>query len=91
MKGLTKATPNPPPGYPKAGSKPSPEVLYAMPKPHIPQEVAHKFAEWESRQKYNPMETEQVEGNLRMTKIRRTIPITSHYFSNNNEREQPHR
>lgn len=62
-----------------------------MPKPGIPPEVAQKFAEWGDRQKYNPIETEKVEGNLRMTKVRRTIPITAHYFSNNNEREQPSR
>lgn len=58
---------------------------------NFPPEVAQKFRQWDSVQKYNPMETEKVEGNLRMTKIRRTIPITAHYFSNNNEREQPHR
>lgn len=58
---------------------------------NMPPEVAHSFKEWEDRQRYNPMETEKVEGNLRMTKVRRTIPITSHYFSNNNEREQPGR
>ncbi|HEY3365639.1 MAG TPA: hypothetical protein VGK74_11340 [Symbiobacteriaceae bacterium] len=62
-----------------------------MPNMDLPPEVEKKFHEWDVRQKYNPMETEQVEGNLRMTKIRRTIPITSHYFSNNNEREQPNR
>jgi len=58
---------------------------------NLPPEVAKRFAEWDDRQRYNPAETEKVEGNLRMTKIRRTIPITSHYFSNNNEREQPNR
>ncbi|HYG58520.1 MAG TPA: hypothetical protein VD902_10720 [Symbiobacteriaceae bacterium] len=57
----------------------------------LPPEVSKIFHEWDVKQKYNPMETEQVEGNLRMTKIRRTIPITSHYFSNFNEREQPTR
>jgi hypothetical protein len=62
-----------------------------MPRPHLPEEVEQKFHEWDVVQKYNPMETEQVEGNLRMTKIRRTIPLTSHYFSTNNAREQPHR
>lgn len=58
---------------------------------NLPPEVAQKFREWDSRQRYNPMETEQVEGNLRMTKIRRTVPITSHYYSNFNDREQPNR
>lgn len=62
-----------------------------VPKPGFPPEVERVFHEWDVKQKYNPMETEQVEGNLRMTKIRRTIPITSHYFSTNNEREQPTR
>lgn len=58
---------------------------------NLPPEVAQKFKEWDSRQQYNPQEVEQVEGNLRMTKIRRTIPITAHYYSNFNEREQPNR
>lgn len=58
---------------------------------NLPPEVAQKFKEWDSRQQYNPMETEQVEGNLRMTKIRRTIPITKHYYSNANGNEQPNR
>lgn len=58
---------------------------------NLPPEVAQKFKEWDSRQQYNPMETEQVEGNLRMTMIRRTIPITKHYYSNANGREQPNR
>lgn len=62
-----------------------------MPKPGLPPEVANVFKEWDDEQKYHPMETEQVEGNLRMTKVRRTIPITAHYFSTNNRREQPSR
>lgn len=62
-----------------------------MGKVGMPPEVAKKIGEVETIRKYNPVEWEQVEGNLRMTKIRRTIPITAHYFSNNNEREQPHR
>ena len=62
-----------------------------MPRPSVPPEVAQEFQEWGDRQKFNPIETEKVEGTLRMTKIRRTIPLTSHYFSNNNEREQPRR
>jgi len=57
----------------------------------LPPEVAQVFHQWDVKQKYNPMETEQVEGNLRMTKIRRTIPITAHYYSNFNAREQPTR
>lgn len=61
-----------------------------MPKPSLPPEVSQKFAEWESRQKYNPMETEQVEGNLRITKNRRTVPITQHYFSNFHEQDPGH-
>jgi len=48
----------------------------------LPPEVLQEAEEWELRQRYNPVETEQVEGNLRMTKIRRTIPITQHYYSN---------
>jgi len=61
-------------------------------RPGIPPEVARKFEEdWGDKQIYNPIESEKVEGNLRMTKIRRTIPLTAHYFSNNNEREQPTR
>ncbi|HLN64981.1 MAG TPA: hypothetical protein VK464_25960 [Symbiobacteriaceae bacterium] len=62
-----------------------------MGKVGLPPEVAHKFHEHETDQKYHPDDVEQVEGNLRMTKVRRTIPITAHYFSNNNAREQPHR
>ncbi|HWI63928.1 MAG TPA: hypothetical protein VNT75_19000 [Symbiobacteriaceae bacterium] len=62
-----------------------------MPRPGIPPEVAKKFTEWGDRMTFNPIATEKVEGNLRMTKIRRTIPLTAHYFSNNNEREQPSR
>lgn len=58
---------------------------------NLPPEVREKFDEWGKRQRYNPVETEKVEGNLRMTKIRRTIPITSHYYSNFNGREQPNR
>jgi hypothetical protein len=57
----------------------------------LPPEVARKFKEWESRERYHPLEVEKVEGNLRMTKVRRTIPITSHYYSNHIEREQPNR
>lgn len=53
---------------------------------NLPPEVAKRFAEWDEKQRYNPMETERVEGNLRMTKVRRTIPITSHYFSNAEDR-----
>jgi hypothetical protein len=62
-----------------------------MGKVPLPKEVQKDIGAYELQQQYNPDETEQVEGNLRMTKIRRTIPITSHYFSTNNEREQPHR
>jgi hypothetical protein len=58
---------------------------------NLPPEVKATFHEWETRQRYNPVEVEKVEGNLRMTKIRRTIPITSHYYSNFNGREQPTR
>jgi hypothetical protein len=58
---------------------------------NLPPEVTEKFDEWEKRQLYNPVETEKVEGTLRMTKVRRTIPITSHYYSNFNGREQPNR
>ncbi len=58
---------------------------------NLPPQVAQRFKDWDSEQRYNPQEWEQVEGNLRMTKIRRTIPITSHYYSNFNAREQPNR
>lgn len=58
---------------------------------NLPPEVQERFDEWEKRQKFNPVEVEKVEGNLRMTKIRRTIPITAHYYSNFNGREQPNR
>lgn len=58
---------------------------------NLPPETEKRIDEWETRQLYNPVETEKVEGNLRMTKVRRTIPITHHYFSNFNEREQPRR
>lgn len=53
---------------------------------NLPPEVQERFDEWEKRQKYTPVEVEKVEGNLRMTKIRRTIPITAHYYSNSGER-----
>lgn len=49
---------------------------------NLPPEVKEKIDQWEKRQLKSPVETEKVEGNLRMTKVRRTIPITSHYFSN---------
>lgn len=58
---------------------------------NLPPEVQKRFHEWDDRQRYNPVETEKVEGNLRMTKVRRIIPITSHYYSNFNGREQPNR
>jgi len=48
----------------------------------LPPEVAKQIDEWETRQRYNPVDVEKVEGNLRMTKVRRTIPITQHFFSN---------
>lgn len=51
---------------------------------NLPPEVKKRNEEWEKRQLLNPVETEKVEGNLRMTKIRRTIPITSHYYANAN-------
>jgi len=62
-----------------------------MPRMDVPPEVEQVWHEWDVRQKYNPMETERVEGNLRMTKVRRIVPITSHYYSNFNGREQPNR
>lgn len=58
---------------------------------NLPPQVEKEVDEWEDRQRFNPIATEKVEGNLRMTKIRRTIPITAHYFSNHNGREQPNR
>lgn len=58
---------------------------------NLPPEVAHKFKDWDTEQRYHPQEVEKVEGNLRMTKVRRTVPITAHYYSNFNEREQPNR
>ncbi|MBP2019645.1 hypothetical protein J2Z79_003087 [Symbiobacterium terraclitae] len=48
----------------------------------LPPEVQQQTDEWETRQRYNPEDVEKVEGNLRMTKVRRTIPITQHYYSN---------
>ena len=33
-------------------------------------------------QRYNPVDVEKVEGNLRMTEVRRMVPITQHYYSN---------
>ncbi len=48
----------------------------------LPPEVRKQIDEWETRQRYNPAEVEKVEGNLRMTKVRRTVPITQHYYSN---------
>lgn len=57
----------------------------------IPPEIAHQFREWEERQRYNPTEWEKVEHNLDFTKVRRIIPITAHYYSNFNGREQPNR
>jgi len=58
---------------------------------NLPPQVGKRVEEWEERQRHNPVEWEKVEHNLDFTKVRRTIPITSHYFSNNNEREQPSR
>lgn len=58
---------------------------------NLPPEVAQKFAEWDKRQIYNPVETEKVEGTLWLTQNRRIIPITQHYYSNFNAREQPNR
>lgn len=57
----------------------------------LPPEVEQRIDQWENRRLYSPVETEKVEGNLRITKIRRTIPVTSHYYSNFNGREQPNR
>jgi len=48
----------------------------------LPPEVQQKIDEWETRQRYDPEDVERVEGNLRMTKVRRTIPVTQHYHSN---------
>ncbi len=48
----------------------------------LPPEVRQEIEEWEIRQRYNPVDVEKVEGNLRMTKVRRTVPITQHYYSN---------
>lgn len=40
-----------------------------------------KVEAYREQQRHNPTEWEKVEGNLRMTKIRRIIPIQSHYYS----------
>ncbi|MBY6275112.1 hypothetical protein [Symbiobacterium thermophilum] len=48
----------------------------------LPPEVRQKIDEWEIRQRYNPVDVEKVEGNLRMTKVRRTIPVTQHFHAN---------
>lgn len=48
----------------------------------LPPEVEKRIGEWETRQRYSPVDVEKVEGNLRMTKVRRTVPITQHYYSN---------
>jgi hypothetical protein len=42
----------------------------------------HEIREWEIQQRFNPIESEKVEGNLRMTKTRRIIPPTQFYYSN---------
>lgn len=55
---------------------------------NLPPQVEREVDEWESRQTYHPLETEKVEGNLRMTKIRRTIPIGHHYYSNHQPSHQ---
>ncbi len=62
-----------------------------MPMEHLPEKLAREVQQWEIRQRYHPEETEKVEGNLRMTKIRRTIPITAHYYSNFTGGENPNR
>lgn len=49
---------------------------------NLPPEVQQAADQYRDRQRYNPEEWERVEGNLRMTKIRRTIPVTQHYYSN---------
>lgn len=48
----------------------------------LPPEVRQKIDEWEIRQRYNPVDVEKVEGNLRMTKVRRTVPVTQHQYAN---------
>lgn len=58
---------------------------------NLPPQIKNEIAEWKERQRYNPVETEKVEGNLRLTRVRRTIPITSHYYSNFTERKQTDR
>jgi hypothetical protein len=49
---------------------------------NLPPEVVEKLKAWDTAQIYNPVETEKVEDNLRNTKVRRIVPIQSHYYSN---------
>jgi len=49
----------------------------------LPPEVVQQVKEWEFRQRYNPDETERVEGNLRLTKTRRPVPDATHQWPHN--------
>jgi hypothetical protein len=53
-----------------------------MPEVNLPPELNHQIHAWEVQQRFNPKETEKVEGNLRMTKIRRIVPVAQMYYSN---------
>lgn len=57
-----------------------------MPNVNLPPEIEHQIHAWEVQQRFNPVETEKAEGNLRMTKIRRIVPITQFYYSQFHER-----
>jgi hypothetical protein len=55
-----------------------------MPDVNLPPEIEHQVHAWKAQQRFNPVETEKVEGSFstRMTKIRRIIPPTQFYYSN---------
>lgn len=61
-----------------------------MPEVNLPPEIEHEIHAWEVHQRFNPEETEKVEGNLRMTKIRRTVPLTQFYYSQFHNRRPDH-
>jgi hypothetical protein len=56
--------------------------MQVMPDVYLPPEINREIHAWEVQQRFNPVGWEKVENNLRMTKIRRTIPVTSHYYAN---------
>jgi len=58
---------------------------------NLPPEVIQQVKEREFRQRYNPEETERVEGNLRLTKTRQLVPGAAHQRPDHRERNQPTR